>query len=109
MDFDIDNFSEDYDSIRENLAKSDSEINDLIHVLEFVSLDAVQMIKTASKLKIKLKDRRELKERMAYYNSVRDCLLPAIIKVNKAKEKAITRVDRYKSESISSANKYGIK
>jgi hypothetical protein len=102
-------FAQLYEEMASKLSAIDSKVVDLTHVVEYVDLNAAQMMKTYKLLKDSLQQRREIKEQMAFYHSYRDNMLPAIKKIRAAKETSVKRIDRHFSESLHSSIKYGIK
>jgi len=60
--------------IREELKEKETKINHLYHILEVAELNACQLAKLMKILRVSLKDRRALKNRMRYTQSLVSCL-----------------------------------
>lgn len=75
-------------------SKVDKMISTIYHVLEFESLDAVKLMKVTKRLRICLRERREIKDELRYVQSILDALpdlKSRIEKVDKKKENDHTR------------------
>ncbi len=92
---------EEHKQLRDRVAICDKKVNDLYHVLELIPLDAVGLIKVAVELKETLKERRELKNKQRYHNSVLDVIQPKSLKkrFTKLSEKLDNDMEKWKKQS----------
>lgn len=91
MDFDFTKITlEDLLNSADNLSKVDAEINNLYHVLEYCTLDAVALVRVAKQLQSYLKTRRQLKEIRSICQQ---------LSLSKFNPKAAVRADKYKAEA----------
>lgn len=79
----------------------DKKVQDLMHVLEYYPLNAVQLVKVAKKLRETKQVRRLLKEERCRWQSVF-----AHIKESKVVDNSAERQKRYMQESIESYKKW---
>lgn len=77
----------------------DTEINDLYHVIEYVSVSAVEMVKIYNRLKKKLAERRQVKEDISLAMSFAQKLGEVANLANDASKRAENRKQKYKQES----------
>ena len=89
----------------EEVAKREKELDkmvqDLMHVLEYYPLNAVQLIKVAKKIRDTKRIRRQLKEERCHWQSVF-----SHIKESKVIDNSVERQERYLQESIESYKKW---
>ncbi len=77
----------------------DAEINDLYHVIEYVSVSAVEMVKIYNRPKKKLAERRQVKEDISLAMSFTQKLGDVANLANDAAKRAENRKQKYKQES----------
>ena len=77
----------------------DTEINELYHVIEYVSVSAVEMVKIYNRLKKKLAERRLVKEEISLARSFTQKLGEVANLANDASKRAEIRKQKYKQES----------
>lgn len=77
----------------------DTEINDLYHVIEYVSVSAVEMVKIYNRLKKKLAERRQVKEDISLAMSFTQKLGEVANLAKDASKRAENRKQKYKQES----------
>lgn len=77
----------------------DTEINDLYHVIEYVSVSAVEMVKIYNRLKKKLAERRRVKEDISLAMSFTQKLGEVANLAKDASKRAENRKQKYKQES----------
>ncbi len=65
-------FNNIYQSTYDNLSKLDNQVNDLYHQLELGNHDAIGLVKLASELRTRLRERRREKQKLSVIHSIRD-------------------------------------
>lgn len=65
------NYPKRYDLASEELRKVDNEIQDILHVIEFCSLDAIEMTKKYKELKALRQQRRQLKDELELLEEIK--------------------------------------
>lgn len=100
-----DSIQDSSDKLSYALGVVDSEIVDLNHILEYCSLSAPEMTKIAVKLKKLFKERREVKELLAYASMVSSKLLIKEDLTVEFESRKTKREHSYQDESRISFNK----
>lgn len=77
----------------------DTEINDLYHVIEYVSVSAVEMVKIYNRLKKKLTERRQVKEDISLAMSFVQKLGEVANLAKDASKRAENRKQKYRQEA----------
>lgn len=91
-----------------DMKNAEEEVNNLYHILEYVSLNAVQMMKVSKKLKQALIVRREAKEQFSRIQSLKDNVYAGLKKYEAAASNSVSRAGKYSEESTDNAKRLGI-
>lgn len=86
----------------EDLSKTDTSINDIYHVLEYITLDAVELAKLTKHLRALLVKRRTLKNSIALNQSSIDSVKAFIKRRHDSKAEVAKRTIRHERESMES-------
>ncbi len=84
----------------EQLTAVDAQVNDLYHVLEYIPLSGVKMMKVTMTLKMALRKRRDLKENQALISALLDNNLKSMPTLDELIARRTKRDAAYKSQAL---------
>lgn len=91
-----------FDELVKQQSEIESRVSDLYHVLELVPMNAVEQMKVTKQLKLALQQRRAIKDKIRYANSLRDHLSQVQMKVKQVDKNIMLDTTRYLKESKAS-------
>ncbi len=89
-----------HDDLSKKCSSVEAEILNFYHILELEKVDAISITKVVKKLRVALRERRAIKERIAMTTSLMECCKIIVDKEKSIKERSEKRMKEYDELSI---------